>query len=366
MPGIKRKASSLCDETMMMAPANKRVKLDLSVTVERNLPAAIKRKASSIIDDTPTRMPPAFGSLMSRPMMSSSEKRVKLDSTSINNAEIKPSAKLVQLSEEEFLKRFEETELLGEGSFGKAFRARDNQTKTSVIVKSFPRDKIYNWTNGIPTEIDIMMLLSHKNICPVLEAFESNLNYRMVMPDTNGKDLEKYDAKDPSSVPSFRYIVREVAEGLRYLHEDCLIVHQDIKQENVIVSNIGGEYKVQIIDFGYAKKYSKGVKEFVVDGCTPLCSCKEYYTKTRIIGPEADVFSFGVFLYTMIFGIEKPPFRTLKSLKSNLEVKLPAVIMNGPEDSAIRELLRNTLVKRPSRRWTISQVLSSKYLSSSA
>ncbi len=92
--------------------------------------------------------------------------------------------------------------------------------------------------------------------------------------------------------------------------------------------------------------------------------CKEYYTKTKIFGPEADIFSFGVFLYNMITG--DVPFKTVKSLKSRREVVLPEVL-NGPENSAIREILENTLIKRPlANRWTINQVLSSNYLINSS
>ena len=102
------------------------------------------------------------------------------------------------------------------------------------------------------------------------------------------------------------------------------------------------------------------MKKFEVDGGTYDYMCKEYYTKTKIFGPEADIFSFGVFLYNMITG--DVPFKTVKSLKSRREVVLPEA-MNEPENCALRELLSNTLIKRPiAKRWTINQVLSSDYL----
>ena len=64
---------------------------------------------------------------------------------------------------------------LGKGGFGTAVKAKDNQTKKLVVVKSFLRHEVCNWTDGIPTEIHIMKSLSHRNIAPMIEAFESNL-----------------------------------------------------------------------------------------------------------------------------------------------------------------------------------------------
>ena len=204
------------------------------------------------------------------------------------------------------------------------------------------------------------MSMNHRNIVPMLEAFESNLYFRMTMPDTNGKDLRKYlPNKVEDYIPSFPYIAHEVAQGLRYLHEDCQVVHLDIKQPNVIIWKEGDDYRVQIIDFGCAKRYSKGVKEFVVDGGTHLFSCKEGYTLDTIVGPEADIFSYGVFLFTAFF--HKYPFPYISDILSDEEVKLPEVL-NDPENSAFRELLLNTLNKDTANRWNINQVLSSEWM----
>lgn len=233
-----------------------------------------------------------------------STKRIKLDA----DVPIESKARIiVPLSDEDAENRFKVIERLGEGGFGIAVKAEDNRTKKSVVVKSFLRYEVDNFTDGIPTEIHIMMSMNHRNIVPMLEAYESNLYFRMTMPDTNGKDLRKYlPNKVEDYIPSFPYIAREVAQGLRYLHEDCQVVHLDIKQPNVIIWKEGDDYRVQIIDFGCAKRYSKGVKEFVVDGGTHLFSCKEGYTLDTIVGPEADIFSYGVFLFTAFF--HKYPF----------------------------------------------------------
>jgi len=302
-----------------------------------------------------------------------SPKRIKLNSNSDWISPTRPAVipankrrqpiEIALQYEKDYKKRFKETLKLGKGTYGRVVRATDKQTGTSVVVKSFLKKKVFNWTNGIPTEIDMMMSMNHENIAPVLEAFQSRVNFRMTMPDTNGKDLVKRLLKtiEVRSLPSLPYIAHEVGKGLRYLHEDCSIVHLDIKPGNIIVSKNGADgYKVQIIDFGCAKRYSKGVKEFVVDGGTHRFSCKELYTGTKIIGPEADIFSFGVLVYMLYFDHEKP-FPEISDIQSEDEVKLPEEL-NVPEKSALRELLLNTLTKDTANRWTIRQVLSSEWM----
>jgi len=139
--------------------------------------SAIKRKATSCL---------------TLKHQSVSTKRIKLDDVNSTTSPLVPiecPPRIIPLSEEDYQRRFKVIEDLGKGGFGTAVKAKDNQTKKLVVVKSFLRHEVCNWTDGIPTEIHIMKSLSHRNIAPMIEAFESNLYFRMTMPDTNGKDL---------------------------------------------------------------------------------------------------------------------------------------------------------------------------------
>ena len=64
-----------------------------------------------------------------------------------------------------------------------------------------------------------------------------------------GGDLLTYVRKRRKLAEDFaKYFFKQLIEGLAYLHHSKLIVHRDIKLDNMIV----GEGKVKLIDFGFA------------------------------------------------------------------------------------------------------------------
>jgi len=279
-------------------------------------------------------------------------KKVKLNPT---------TDRIVALSEDQFDERFQYTDDLAVGGFGVTIKATDNRTKMPVIIKTPFTDRVINWTNDIPTEIEILGSLDHDNIVKIEGAFRVGKEFKMVMPNTEGIDLVNYDFPDDpyKRKAEVRYIIHEIAQGLRYLHNECGIVHQDIKLENIIASSDGNH--VQIIDFGSAKRFDKGTKRFKVDGGTDLYSCKERYLSTKIIGPEADIFSLGILANVLATG--EFPFKELEDIKSRKPVQLELPEEDDKRESlALREFLTNTLVKNPSKRWTIDQVLSSNWI----
>lgn len=304
------------------------------------------------------------------------EKKIKLDS---------PTEPITVLSCDEFNERFKQAENISLDDNRAITSALSNNTP--VIVKNLFKDKIERWTGDIPTEIEIARSVQHDNIAPILGVFKTGNNYLITMPDTKGEDLiesklpeawkiatpvrnkpGKYRAeKQPLTQDGINEVLafacsvtNDVAKALRYLHEECLVVHQDIKPDNIIlVEKENGFVEAQLIDFGLAKRYSPDEREFTVDGGTKPYVCREFYTGKLIHGPEADIFSLGVLIHWLIF--DEFPFRTKAQVKANREAGLPP-ILNDPEFAPLREFLVNTLIKDSSKRWTASQVLASDWI----
>ena len=309
-------------------------------------------------------------------------KRIKLDP--------RPE-RIVTISFKEFERRFKDAKEITTKSAGSVGKTRNSLSTTKVIVKKLPVEETSRWTEGIPTEVEIIRSLNHENIAPILGVFKIDDDYLITMPDTKGVDLikarlpepwkiAKPDIENPGSylaeeepltpegiteVLEFAsWLTNEAAKALLYLHRDCLIVHQNLKPENIIlVERKDGTRSAQLIDFGSAKRYSREEREFTVDCGTDLYACRELYTNSLILGPEADIFSLGVIIHWLIFDMY--PFKTAGHVKTPLvELKLPQAL-NVPEHAALREFLVNTLVKNPSERWTIEQVLSCDWVKQS-
>ena len=91
-----------------------------------------------------------------------------------------------------------------------------------------------------------------------------------------------------------RYLVKQIASALSYCHKKN-VVHRDIKPENVLISK---EFKVKIIDFGFAVLLSPGNQLNVFCG-TPTYMAPEIINKSNYSFP-VDVWALGVLIYKIL------------------------------------------------------------------
>lgn len=105
---------------------------------------------------------------------------------------------------------------------------------------------------------------------------------------SRNRRLEEFDA---------RRIFRQILDGLLYCHARC-ITHRDIKLENVLLDDKGA---VKLIDFGFSTCIPNDKKIKIFCG-TPSYMAPEIVLKTEYCGPPADIWAFGVLLFTCITG----------------------------------------------------------------
>ena len=98
-----------------------------------------------------------------------------------------------------------------------------------------------------------------------------------------------------------RKFSRQIVSALDYCHRNS-IVHRDLKIENILISKTGD---IKIIDFGLSNLFApRGhLKTF----CGSLYfAAPELLQARAYVGPEVDVWSFGIVLYVLVCG--KVPF----------------------------------------------------------
>ena len=166
---------------------------------------------------------------------------------------------------------------MGQGAYGqvKLVRYRKNNTK-KMVLKYVTKRRILvdTWTRDrrlgtVPLEIHVLDYLrrdglKHPNIVEMSDFFEDDINYyiEMIPHGLPGMDLFDYiEMRSTMEEAECRNIFRQVVAAVHHLHTKALVVHRDIKDENVVLD---GEGEIKLIDFGSAAYIKNGPFEVFV------------------------------------------------------------------------------------------------------
>jgi protein-serine/threonine kinase len=161
-------------------------------------------------------------------------------------------------------------EEMGQGAYGQVKLARHKTTGKKVVLKYVTKRRILvdTWTRDrklgtVPLEIHVLNYLRnpefrHPNIVEMEGFFEDDVNYYIEMAPHGlpGMDLFDYiELRANMDEAECRSIFVQVANAIHFLHTKALVVHRDIKDENVILD---GEGNIKLIDFGSAAYVKSG------------------------------------------------------------------------------------------------------------
>ena len=185
----------------------------------------------------------------------------------------KPSVPVVRQREAPKRKRiadFKVLEDMGQGAYGEVKLAANVSSGKRVVLKYVIKRRILvdTWTRDrrlgtVPLEIHVLDYLRkddlrHPNIVEMTDFFEDDINYyiEMVPHGLPGMDLFDYIEMRPTmDETECRNIFLQVVSALYHLHTKALVVHRDIKDENIVLD---GENNVKLIDFGSAAYIKNG------------------------------------------------------------------------------------------------------------
>lgn len=162
-------------------------------------------------------------------------------------------------------------EEMGQGAYGQVKLARLKKPPgTKMVLKYVTKKRILvdTWTRDrrlgtVPLEIHVLDFLrrdglKHPNIVEMEGFFEDDINYYIEMTPHGlpGMDLFDYiELKATMDESECRNIFKQVASAVNHLHTKALVVHRDIKDENVVLD---GEGRIKLIDFGSAAYIKNG------------------------------------------------------------------------------------------------------------
>ena len=127
---------------------------------------------------------------------------------------------------------------IGGGGMGKVYLAVDQQRQSRVAVKvlaarqTADRQAIQQFLN----EAQTLSQLRHPNIVQLLDTFEENGSYYLVMEYVDGSTLQQMVNKGPLPVEQAVRIAEVVCQALTYTHRRG-IIHRDIKANNIMIAS---------------------------------------------------------------------------------------------------------------------------------
>uniref|UniRef100_A0A3P8Q2S2 non-specific serine/threonine protein kinase n=1 Tax=Astatotilapia calliptera TaxID=8154 RepID=A0A3P8Q2S2_ASTCA len=248
---------------------------------------------------------------------------------------------------------------LGDGAFGKVYKAQNKQNGTLAAAKVIDT-KTEDELEDYMVEIDILASCNHHHIVKLLDAFyfESKLWILIEFCAGGAVDAIMLELERPLTEPQIRVVCKQTLEALAYLHESK-IIHRDLKAGNILLSLDGD---VKLADFGVSAKNTKTLQRRDSFIGTPYWMAPEVVmcetSKDRPYDYKADIWSLGVTLIELA-QIE-PPNHEMNPMRVLLKIAKsePPTLMNpsrwSPEFS---DFLRKALDKNVDNRWSTVQLL---------
>nr|CAD1834335.1 unnamed protein product [Ananas comosus var. bracteatus] len=211
-------------------------------------------------------------------------------------------------SEYEIMDCLDEDNVIGSGASGKVYKAVLSNGEAVAVKKLWgaPARKEYNNDNdndGFEAEVATLGKIRHKNIVKLwccCTHKECKLLVYEYMPNGSLGDLLHSSKGGLLDWPTRYKIALDAAEGLSYLHHDCVpaIVHRDVKSNNILLD---GEFGAKVADFGVAKAVGMGPKSMSVIAGSCGYIAPEYAYTLRV-NEKSDIYSFGVVILELVTG----------------------------------------------------------------
>ena len=195
-------------------------------------------------------------------------------------------------------------ELVGEGSFGRVYKARRKFTGQITAMKFIAKHgKTEKDIKSLRQEIEILRGLKHDNIIAMVDAFETKAEFCVVTEFAQGELFEILEDDQRLPEEEVRRIAKQLVKALHYLHSNR-IIHRDMKPQNIL---IGSHRVVKLCDFGFARAMSSATMVLTSIKGTPLYMAPEL-VQEQPYNHTVDLWSLGVILYELYVG--QPPFYT--------------------------------------------------------
>jgi len=195
--------------------------------------------------------------------------------------------------------------VIGKGSFGSVYLARQKKTKKIFAMKVLGKEhiKMRNEQQHIMAERNVLKSnVNHPFLVSLHFSFQTKDKLYFILDYVNGGELFTHLQREKNfSESRARFYAAEIGCALGYLHQNN-IIYRDLKPENLLLDRYG---HIVMTDFGLCKQ---GIA--LKDTTSTFCGTPEYLApeviQKKAYDKTVDWWCLGSVLYEMLFGL--PPF----------------------------------------------------------
>ena len=282
--------------------------------------------------------------------------------------------------------KYETIKKIGEGAYSKVYLAQDIKTKAQYAIKMIKDENDKISQNTFCNEHNILEILNNLNskYFPHLYEYKERGRIRyhndriaykdyivtdyfckgnlLIYIEQTGKGLEEKYAK---------VIFSEILKGVKKFHTEK-ICHLDLHMRNILLNE---NFKPRIIDFGISHKLKSIDEKF--DSIGAGFQCPEMNEKNNYNGIDADIFSLGSILFSLVTSKYGFHFRRFKNddrdiynlIKDNKLEQYWDKIINSLENKNIptnfskefKDLFISMVAYDPKKRPRIDEILNSPW-----
>ena len=243
---------------------------------------------------------------------------------------------------------------IGKGAFGEVWKVSHKMTGKIYVIKVIDKMAIkgQKLIDQINREIEIMYKLNHPHVIRLINHFEDDEKFYLIMPYASKGQLYsllrrqvRFDQRTAAQY------MREVIEAVRYIHSfSPKIIHRDIKPENLLLDD---NYRVLLSDFGWSNFLDDD--EFR----KTFCGTPEYLSPEMVKkeghNEMVDIWALGVLMFEFLAGyapfagnFQKELYNNIKKLKISWPVDFPPLAKN---------LITKILKLNPTERLSLDEIL---------
>ncbi len=203
--------------------------------------------------------------------------------------------------------RYELTKCLGRGGMGEVWLAYDLELHSELALKFLKETFSDEHTEILRRETRQARMLAHRHILRIFDFIRPEGERAAISMEfaPGGTIAERLTRDKPFlEVPEIEEWILQTCEAISYLHEDCGIVHRDLKSSNLMLDSME---RVKVSDFGLSAgmasvRLDQSTQETIGTLLTLHFASPQIILNPHEIHPLNDIYALGVTIYHLLTG----------------------------------------------------------------